>query len=277
MADRGYHLAGVQKAPDDLNRLWLKAQLVGVDLTARQHQRVVVGDVDHFAVLVHRGGLAPIGLIPAVDLSALLARLGGCDLDRCTSVRELLLRDEQLGLLEAIRGHDEDFGLLDVRHGSLQRMVDNARTDAPGTAFHGVGDPAAKGCLPLQGFSLVSDTPSFLTLHLCRCTQREAHVIRATCHTVDDALTVEFDATPWFQEADPASILHVAGQGWSSAWIADALERRPGYERLHELIDYATNRLGEESLEDRANPPGSWSADKLCDMCGRPLWRKKNL
>jgi hypothetical protein len=76
-------------------------------------------------------------------------------------------------------------------------------------------------------------------------------VIRATCHTVDDALTVEFDATPWFQEADPASILHVAGQGWSSVWIADALERRPGYERLHELIDYATNRLGQESLEPR--------------------------
>jgi hypothetical protein len=76
-------------------------------------------------------------------------------------------------------------------------------------------------------------------------------VIRVTCHTVDDALTVEFDATPWFQEADPASILHVAGQGWSSVWIADALERRPGYERLHELIDYATNRLGQESLEPR--------------------------
>src|SRR3954470_21739975 len=54
MADRGHHLAGVEKAPDDLNRLWLKAQLVGVDLTARQHERVVVGDVDHFEVLVHR-------------------------------------------------------------------------------------------------------------------------------------------------------------------------------------------------------------------------------
>src|SRR3954469_23644910 len=106
--------------------------------------------------------------------------------------------------------------------------------------------------------------------------QGQAPVIRATCHTADDALTVEFDATPWFQEADPASILQVAGQGWSSAWIADGLEKRPGYERLHQLIDYATNRLGEESLEDRANPPGSWSADKLCDMCGRPLWRKKN-
>jgi hypothetical protein len=79
-------------------------------------------------------------------------------------------------------------------------------------------------------------------------------VICATCHTADDALTVEFDAMPWFQEADPASILHVAGQGWSSTWIADALERRPGYERLHELLDYATNRLGLESLEDPTFP-----------------------
>jgi hypothetical protein len=79
-------------------------------------------------------------------------------------------------------------------------------------------------------------------------------MIRATCHTVDDALTVEFDATPWFELADPASIVHVAGQGWSSTWIADALEKRPGYERLHELIDYATNRLGQESLEDPTFP-----------------------
>jgi hypothetical protein len=77
-------------------------------------------------------------------------------------------------------------------------------------------------------------------------------MIRATCHTVDDALTVEFDAAPWFQEADPASILHVVGQGWSSVWIADGLEKRPGYERLHELIDYATNRLALEPLEDPA-------------------------
>ena len=79
-------------------------------------------------------------------------------------------------------------------------------------------------------------------------------MIRATCHTVDDALTVEFDATPWFQEADPASIMHVARQGWFSTWIADGLEKRPGYERLHELIDYATDRLGLESLEDPTFP-----------------------
>ena len=79
-------------------------------------------------------------------------------------------------------------------------------------------------------------------------------MIRATCQTVDDALTVEVDATPWFQEADPASIRQVAGQGWSSTWIADALENRPGYEHLHELIDYAVNRLGLESLEDPTFP-----------------------
>jgi len=86
----------------------------------------------------------------------------------------------------------------------------------------------------------------------------EAPLIRATCHTVDDALTVEFDATPGFEEADLASIVHIAGEGWSSTWsgtwIADALERRPGYERLHQLIDYATNRLGQETLEDPTFP-----------------------
>jgi hypothetical protein len=49
-----------------------------------------------------------------------------------------------------------------------------------------------------------------------------------------------------------AHVAHIAGQGWSSAWIADGLEKRLGYERLHELIDYATNRLGAEALEDPA-------------------------
>jgi hypothetical protein len=75
-------------------------------------------------------------------------------------------------------------------------------------------------------------------------------MIRASCHTADNALALEFDATPWFREADPQSILHLAEQGWSSAWIADALEARPGYEGLHRLIDYAATRLRDESLED---------------------------
>jgi hypothetical protein len=38
----------------------------------------------------------------------------------------------------------------------------------------------------------------------------------------------------------------------TSTWIADGLEKRPGYESLHELIDYATNRLALEPLEDPA-------------------------
>ena len=57
-------------------------------------------------------------------------------------------------------------------------------------------------------------------------------LIRATCHTADEARRVEFDASPWFAEADAGSILLLAGQGWSAPWVADALETRPGYEEL---------------------------------------------
>jgi hypothetical protein len=58
-----------------------------------------------------------------------------------------------------------------------------------------------------------------------------------------------------FREADPHSILYLAEQGLSSAWVADALEARPGYEGLHRLIDYAATRLRDESLKDP-----SWAA-----------------
>jgi hypothetical protein len=127
------------------------------------------------------------------------------------------------------------------------------------------GHPASPIC-SLRHFTLdcVVGLPESVPLLVCvrlartdrrrSSRDREAHVIRATCHTADDALTVEFDATPWFQEADPESIVHVTAQGWSGERIADALEKRPGYERLHALIDYATNRLGEESLEDPTWP-----------------------
>ena len=75
-------------------------------------------------------------------------------------------------------------------------------------------------------------------------------MIRASCHTADNALALEFDAKSWFSEADPQSILHLAAQGWSSAWIPDALETRLGYEGLHQVIEYAATRLRGESLED---------------------------
>jgi mono/diheme cytochrome c family protein len=75
-------------------------------------------------------------------------------------------------------------------------------------------------------------------------------MIRASCHTADNAFALEFDATPWFREVDPQTLVHLAAQGWSSVWIADALEMRPGYVDLHQLVSYAATRLREESLED---------------------------
>ena len=45
-------------------------------------------------------------------------------------------------------------------------------------------------------------------------------------------------------------IIELAQSGWSSATIAESLERRRGYERLHDLMEYAAKRLQPESLED---------------------------
>ena len=64
-------------------------------------------------------------------------------------------------------------------------------------------------------------------------------MIHATCHTADNARCIEFDATPWFGEADASSIIDLAQRGWASTAIADSLERRRGYEHLHDLVEYA--------------------------------------
>jgi hypothetical protein len=90
--------------------------------------------------------------------------------------------------------------------------------------------------------------------------------------TTPNALALEFDATRWFREADPQSILHLADQDWSSVWIADALEARPGYERLHQLIEYAATRLRDESLEDP-----TWAAlDCVVDAADAKQWLAEN-
>ena len=59
-------------------------------------------------------------------------------------------------------------------------------------------------------------------------------MIHATCHTADNVRFIEFDATPWFSEADAPSIIHLAQRGWASAAIADSLERRR--QRLQQRI-----------------------------------------
>ena len=51
-------------------------------------------------------------------------------------------------------------------------------------------------------------------------------------------------------EADASSIIDLAQRGWASTAIADSLERRRGYERLHDLVEYAAKRPQSESLED---------------------------
>jgi hypothetical protein len=84
--------------------------------------------------------------------------------------------------------------------------------------------------------------------------EQEQGMINAECHTADEAMRVEFDATPWFREIDPRSIVLLAARGWSSPWVADALETRPGYESLRALMQYARDRLENESREDPTWP-----------------------
>jgi hypothetical protein len=84
-------------------------------------------------------------------------------------------------------------------------------------------------------------------------------MIRAECHTVDDKCVVQFDATPWFEQADAQSIIMLAGRDWSAPWVADALESRADYAQLHELLQYARERLQTESVEDP-----TWSNFECC-------------
>ena len=97
-------------------------------------------------------------------------------------------------------------------------------------------------------------------------------MIHATCHTADNAVCLEFDATPWFSEADAPSIVDLAQRGWSSTAIADFLERRRGYERLHDLVEYAAERLQPESLED----PTWETFECIVDGPDALAWLEKN-
>lgn len=79
-------------------------------------------------------------------------------------------------------------------------------------------------------------------------------MIRAECRTADDRV-VEFDATPWFEQADAETIVLLARRGWRSPWVADALESQAGYGKLHSLLQYARELAERESEEDP-----SWSS-----------------
>src|SRR5262249_21388889 len=97
-------------------------------------------------------------------------------------------------------------------------------------------------------------------------------MIPATCHTADKAYCVEFHASPWFSAACAPSIVDLAPRGWSGAAIAECLESRPGYERLHDLIQYAAKRLQPESVEDP-----TWNTfECIVDRPEAVAWLEKN-
>jgi hypothetical protein len=87
-------------------------------------------------------------------------------------------------------------------------------------------------------------------------------VIRAECHSADDAMSVEFDATPWFEEADADSVVLLARQDWTGPGVAEVLGTRPGYEGLGELLRYARERLGVETREDPSWPTFACRVDR---------------
>jgi hypothetical protein len=97
-------------------------------------------------------------------------------------------------------------------------------------------------------------------------------MIHATCHTADNLRCIEFDATTWFNEADAPSIIDLAQRGWVSTAIAESLERRRGYERLHDLVEYAAQRLQPESLED----PTWETFECVVDGPDAVAWLEKN-
>jgi hypothetical protein len=109
-------------------------------------------------------------------------------------------------------------------------------------------------------------------IDMVRPAKRRDAMIHATCHTADNVVCLEFDATPWFSEAGAPSIIDLAQHGWTGTAIAESLERRQGYERLHDLIEYAAKRLQPESLEDL-----TWNTfECIVDGPEAMAWLEKN-
>jgi hypothetical protein len=102
--------------------------------------------------------------------------------------------------------------------------------------------------------------------------EQERSMIHAECHTADEAMRAEFDATPWFESADSRAIILLAKRGWSAPWVADALEVRSGYEALRELIRYARDRLEMETREDPSWP----TFECRVDGAGATAWLDRN-
>lgn len=115
MADRGQRLAAVEEVEHETHRISIGAQNVGIDLAARQHQRIIIL---HFGVLdmfVDRDAFTPIILIPALDVVI----TDGEDGDVGSLFPKAFDRRKQLRFLKAVRGKHSDFTVFNLRHGDL--------------------------------------------------------------------------------------------------------------------------------------------------------------
>src|SRR5262249_824500 len=109
-------------------------------------------------------------------------------------------------------------------------------------------------------------------LSTLRAGEQRDPMIRATCHTADNVFCLEFDATPWFSEADNPSIIDLARRGWASTALEASLGGRRGYERLHDLVEYAAKRL---QPKPREGP--TWNTfECIVNGPGAVAWLEKN-
>src|SRR5690606_16343098 len=117
VAYRRDDLAAVEEGAYELQRLLIDAQQVRIDLTTRQHDRVILLDVDFLERLVDGDAFAPVLVLPTANLTL----FGRCDDDLCARFAQLAHRYHELGLLESMCGENDDLGFADLWHDSLLR------------------------------------------------------------------------------------------------------------------------------------------------------------
>ena len=110
MTDGGYGLAGLDELFYELYCVFVGAEFVGVDLAAGEDEGVVVGGLDIGNDAVDFDGLAPVGLVPAFDLSA----FDGDNVYFRACLLEVLFGVGEFDLLVAVGGEDGDFFAADL-------------------------------------------------------------------------------------------------------------------------------------------------------------------
>ena len=109
MTDGGYGFSGFDEVLDEGYGVTVGAEFVGVDLAAGEDEGVVVCGSDVVDEVVDFDGLAPVGPVPALDLTG----LDGEDVNFCSSFLEISFGVGEFDLLVAVGGEYGDFFALD--------------------------------------------------------------------------------------------------------------------------------------------------------------------